>query len=287
MAPLPPPAPDRTRHRAPTPNRTHTPHHRPAHHAHTLPRRTLQVLPVATLHPPPPLRRHHRLPPMDRPLPDERPPTYATIGTAFNAHPPGCSRAQRDGPALLGTGPPRTRPHGALATRDGPHPAPPTSVGNGATKGGAARAQRGVAQPHRLLHAPKPMGLTPKTPQWHHGPMNTDTRTRRRRRRVLRRTAPPVPDPVTQILSGISTSQKARFRGRGITIGHSPTVHRTAHVDWIAGLTLPAPECHTNPPLDPTRVRPSTAPVNCRRCLYLATRQRQRHTPDPRQETLF
>lgn len=78
---------------------------------------------------------------------------------------------------------------------------------------------------------------------------------------------PAVNDP-----TAYATAQATLFCGVNLHVGRSHIVHTVAWVDWINGLTLPAPGCRQafSGHGVHAELRPDAGAVTCRRCLRQA-----------------
>ncbi|MFW5418200.1 hypothetical protein J0910_16435 [Nocardiopsis sp. CNT-189] len=65
-------------------------------------------------------------------------------------------------------------------------------------------------------------------------------------------------------LAAVLSRRRAELAGRNAVIGGGEVVHALTEAVW-AGVRVPAVSCHAS--ADPLRLRPTDAPVSCRRCL--------------------
>ncbi|MFI6030834.1 hypothetical protein [Amycolatopsis magusensis] len=91
--------------------------------------------------------------------------------------------------------------------------------------------------------------------------------------------------PVTRVdPERFAAEQPRLFSGARLHIGRSDVAHAVIWVDWINGLTLPAPACHQgwSGLRSGGEITPTVLPVSCRKCLRLTGA-----LDDPAQPALF
>lgn len=69
-------------------------------------------------------------------------------------------------------------------------------------------------------------------------------------------------------IEAIAKAMRRRFRGAGVRIGDSSTVHAAEEARWLGGTTIPAPACHSGFAVDITRLHPAWGQVTCGRCRH-------------------
>ena len=76
-----------------------------------------------------------------------------------------------------------------------------------------------------------------------------------------------VTTPVGELLASVAARAVADFAGKNAAV-RGGTVHAVAMVRWLGEIEVPGPLCHVGVSGgELAALRPTTAPVNCRRCL--------------------
>lgn len=74
--------------------------------------------------------------------------------------------------------------------------------------------------------------------------------------------------PAAELLATIVARAVADFAGHNAYVRGGSAVHAVATVRWLGELEVPAPLCHVGVSGgELAALRPTTAPVTCRRCL--------------------
>lgn len=77
------------------------------------------------------------------------------------------------------------------------------------------------------------------------------------------------PEYIGEVFRHVADDAVRRFNGRNARVHNSATVHAVRLERWIGRVMVPAPLCHVGiGGFAMDAVTPSTAPVNCVRCLH-------------------